>query len=161
MSPQIAKDSRRPRRRHHQRGVGLIEVLIAVLILSIGLLGIAAMQTRSLSANNSSMARSMAVLATYSILDAMRADRANAVANAYTGTVTASSCPSLSGTPSLAQRQLASWCSELGNTLGAASTTTGAIACATGDCTITITFDDSRIGSGGTSTQSVVTRGAL
>ena len=69
----------------HQAGVGLIEVLVAVLVLSIGFLGVAALQARSMSTNNSAMVRSMATIASYSILDAMRADLPNAVAGNYNG----------------------------------------------------------------------------
>ncbi len=143
-----------------QRGVGLIEVLIAVLVLAIGLLGVAWVQTRALSNNNSSVARSMAVMATYSILEAMRADLANAKGGSYNGTIAASSCPA-AGTP-VATQQLNIWCVELGQALGAVSTTTGAVTCGSdGTCTVTVTYDDSRIGAGGTTAQTVVTTGAL
>jgi type IV pilus assembly protein PilV len=148
-----------------QQGVGLIEVLIAVLILSIGFLGIAAMQARSLSTNNSAMARSLATISSYSILDAMRADLSNAVSGSYNGTYTANSCPA-AGT-SLVNAQLAQWCSQLGASLGASSSTSGKIACAaangtnTANCTITIQFDDSRAGVGGTANQKVITQALL
>ncbi len=152
-----------------QRGVGLIEVLVAVVILSVGLLGISLVQTRALTNNSSSMGRSMAVMASYSILDAMRADRANAMAAAlpYNTTVTASSCPTATAT--LANVQLRQWCLELGNRFSAVSTTTGTVTCnTTGVCTIAVQFDDSRGTSGdstdsiGTSTaEQVVTRAAL
>lgn len=143
-----------------QRGVGLIEILVAVLVLSIGLLGIAWVQTRALSNNNSSMARSMAIVATYSILDAMRADRANAVNGNYdVSDMTADSCPE-AGT--LVETQLNNWCVELGEALGAVSTTVGNIDCDTdGTCTVTVSYDDSRVGAGGTSVQTVVTKGML
>jgi type IV pilus assembly protein PilV len=140
-----------------QRGVGLIEVLIAVLVLSIGFLGIAALQAKSLSTNNSAMARSMAVVASYSILDAMRADRTNALTGNYNQTVTANAC---TGTGSLAQTQLKTWCNELAQNLDAQAATTGTVDCKnTGDCTVTVTFDESRIGttSGGTSNTGVTT----
>ena len=91
-----------------QRGVGLIEVLIAVLVLSIGFLGIAALQTKSLANNNSAFMRTQASIAAYSMFDAMRADRAQALAGAYNGTVTAGACPTTSGT--LAQTQRRNWC---------------------------------------------------
>ncbi|WP_235577769.1 type IV pilus modification protein PilV [Rhodanobacter sp. Root561] len=145
-----------------QSGVGLIEVLVAVLILSIGFLGIAALQTMSLSTNNSAMARSMATVSSYSILDAMRADSVNAKSSGlpYNGTVTASSCPTT--TTTLAQAQLKQWCAQLGKTLGEAATTTGKIACVTsGECKVTITFDDSRSGKGGSSTQQIITKAIL
>jgi type IV pilus assembly protein PilV len=150
-----------------QSGVGLIEVLIAVLVLSIAFLGIAALQAMSLSTNNSAMARSMATIASYSILDAMRADVGGARSGAYNTTVTASACAA--GTSgSLASAQLYQWCtSQLGNkSIGAVASTTGKVSCSavgidSADCTITITFDDSRAGVGGTSNQQVVTRAML
>lgn len=91
-----------------QKGVGLIEVLIAVLVLSIGFLGIAALQAKSLSDNNSAMMRTQASIAAYGMFDAMRSDRANAVAGGYNGTVTAGACPAAAA--SLASNQLATWC---------------------------------------------------
>ncbi|HWU78090.1 MAG TPA: type IV pilus modification protein PilV [Rhodanobacter sp.] len=144
-----------------QSGVGLIEILVAVLVLSIGFLGIAALQAMSLSTNNSAMARSMATINSYSILDSMRADLANARNGNYNGTVTASGCKA--GT-TLAGAQLYQWCEQLGSSLGAEDTTTGKVACdagGTGNCTITITFDDSRAGAGGTTAQTIVTKAML
>jgi type IV pilus assembly protein PilV len=146
-----------------QCGVGLIEVLIAVLLLSIAFLGIAALQATSLSTNNSAMARSMATVASYSILDAMRADVALASKGGYnTDTpLKASACPDAGS--SLASVQLHDWCNQLGQALGQSATTTGAISCtgSAGECVVTITFDDSRAGKGGSATQQVVTKGML
>lgn len=146
-----------------QRGVGLIEVLVAVLVLSVAFLGIAALQAMSLSTNNSAMARSMATMASYSILDAMRADLAAAKQGSYnTSTpLKANACPA-AGTSMLSTQQH-DWCAMLSSTLGAVETTTGSINCVgtEGDCTITIQFDDSRAGKGGERNQSVVTRAML
>jgi type IV pilus assembly protein PilV len=142
-----------------QSGVGLIEVLIAVLVLSIGLLGVAALQDRALGNNSSAMAQSMAAMATYSILDALRADRANALAGSYNLTVTGGSCPTTTGT--VAQVQLGLWCSQqLVNTLGNSSSTTGTISCnANATCTITVTFADN---SGtGINTQTITTQAGI
>lgn len=145
-----------------QSGVGLIEVMVAVLVLSIGFLGIAALQVMSLSTNNSAMARSMATISSYSILDAMRADAAVAEAGTYNTTVKAGtgSCPAAGAT--FQGIQLNAWCTQLGSTLGAQDSTTGSISCSgTGDCTVTITFDDSRAGAGGTAAQTVTARAML
>lgn len=147
-----------------QAGVGLIEILIAVLILSIGFLGMAALQTKALSNNNSAMARTQATIASYSILDAMRADRLNALAGNYDGTVTVGQCPGAGNT--LANGQLNRWCLGEGGTspdglaaLGEGAT--GEIDCdGNGICEVTITFDDGRA-TGGSSTQEVVTRARL
>ena len=144
-----------------QAGVGLIEVMIAVLVLSIGFLGIAALEAMSLSTNNSAYARSMATINAYSILDAMRADLTNAKAGSYNGTVTASSCPAAGGT--LITQQISVWCGSLASTLGANGTTTGNVNCdGNGNCTVTIKFDDSRSGSNlGSNAQTFVTQGVL
>lgn len=151
-----------------QSGVGLIEVLVAVLVLSIGFVGIAALQARSLSTNNSAMARSMATIASYSILDAMRADLTNAVAGSYNGAVTASACSTISAATPLATAQLNQWCTTDLAQLGASASTTGTINCtaATGGinsayCTVTIQFDDSRAGLASSTAQQVVTQAML
>src|SRR5690625_827535 len=147
--------------RHTQKGVGLIEVLVAVLVLSIGLLGLAQLQAKSLSTNSSAMSRSMATMFSYSILDAMRIDQTNL--GSYDGQKVQgpeSNCPEASG--SLAHRQLHQWCESLVSNLGDSDSTTGKIDCdANNVCTITITFDDSRAGEGGSSTQEVKTVAAL
>ena len=64
-----------------QKGFSLIEVLVALLILSIGLLGLAALQTTSLQYNTGSYLRTQATFLAYDILDRMRANSA-AVADA-------------------------------------------------------------------------------
>lgn len=156
---------RRQRRssRRAQSGVGLIEVLVAVLVLSIGFLGVAALQAMSLSTNNSAMARSMATISSYSILDAMRADISGAQAGNYTTTVTADSCPDPE-TTSLASGQIKQWCIQLGHNLGATRNTTGKIDCGTSSpvvCTVTIQFDDSRAAVGGAPDQTVTTKAVL
>ena len=134
-----------------QSGIGMLEVLIAVLVVSIGFLGMAALQAKALSTNNSAMARSMATVASYSMLDAMRTDLTATEAGAYNtaSPMAANACPA-QGT-SLSSVQLSQWCSQLGAALGATASTKGSITCSnTGLCTITITFDDSRAGKAGT-----------
>ena len=154
--------------RSAQSGVGLIEVLVAVLVLSIAILGIAALQAMSMSTNNSAMARSMATISSYSILDAMRVDIAAANAGDYntSAPIKATACPDVTA-GTLASSQLNQWCTELGKRLGKVDTTTGTITCkATGatvvvtDCEVTVAFDDSRAGVGN-SVQQVVTRAML
>ena len=152
--------------RQRQDGVGLIEILIAVLVLSIGFLGMAALQTKALSNNNSAMARTQATIASYSILDAMRADRANALGGNYNTTVTTGggNCPAAGNT--LASAQLNIWCTGSGGAspdglaaLGDGAT--GEISCdGNGICEITVTFDDDKA-TGGDSSQEVVTRARL
>lgn len=141
-----------------QAGVGIIEVLVSVLILSIGLLGVAWVQTQALANNSSAAANSMATVAAYTILDAMRSDLESAQDGNYNGKVTAGDCPSGN---SLVEVHLGDWCNLMALTMGAADTTTGAVECdANGVCTITISYDDSRIGEGG-GEQILVTKAQL
>lgn len=145
-----------------QAGAGLIEVLVAVLILSVAFLGIAALQATSLAANNSAMARSMATIASYSILDAMRADLAGATGGNYntSSVIKANACSASAS--SLAAAQTNQWCALLRDTLGEAATTTGNIDCkSNGDCTVTISFVEVRPGANNSTTQTVVTRAML
>jgi len=67
-----------PSHRNKQRGVSLLEVLVALLILSFGLLGLASLQMTTLRNNQSSFERSRAIMAVYSIADSLRADPATA-----------------------------------------------------------------------------------
>lgn len=146
--------------RSGQSGVGLIEVMIALLVLSIGFLGVGALLTMSLSTNNSAMARSLATVDSYSILDAMRADLNDAKAGSYNTTVTGNACPT--GTGTMAATQLGIWCDRLSKDLGPQSTTTGKVDCSKiGECTVTIQFDDSRAGVGGSNAQKVITKAIL
>lgn len=65
------------------RGASLIEVLIAIMVLSLGLLGLAGMQANALKGMQSAQARSLASLHIQDIVDRMRANRARADEGAY------------------------------------------------------------------------------
>ena len=62
-----------------QRGAGLIEILISVLVLSIGLLGIAAMQIRSVKNNQSALEYSIALIQQQSIKETLMLARNSAL----------------------------------------------------------------------------------
>jgi type IV pilus assembly protein PilV len=72
-----------------QSGFTLIEVLVTVLILAIGLLGIAGLQASSMSNNHNAQLRSIATLQAYDLADRMRANR-GAITYDASGNVTAS-----------------------------------------------------------------------
>ncbi|MDX1803889.1 MAG: type IV pilus modification protein PilV [Alcanivorax sp.] len=65
------------------RGFSLIEVLIALLLLSIGLLGVAGLQALSVQMNVSANQSSQATYIGYDIVDRMRANRMAALKGAY------------------------------------------------------------------------------
>ena len=72
-----------PIKRKNQRGTTLIETLVALVVLSVGLLGIAALQMTSLRNNRGAHLRSQAQVMAYDITDRMRANRTDALADAY------------------------------------------------------------------------------
>lgn len=137
-------------------GATLIEILVALLVLSFGLLGMAALQARALKGNQSAMQRTQAVLMSYYILDAMRVDRNSAKSLNYnTGSLDADGkigpiCnpAAISGT-SLADNNRKHWIQSLKTTIGKVgdTTTCGAVLCdAVGVCHIQVRWDDSRAG---------------
>ncbi len=74
--------------RARQAGFSMIEVLIAMLILAVGLLGFALLQTMSLRFTQSANYRTQAVNLGYDLLDQMRSNRFQAAA--YAGAAGAS-----------------------------------------------------------------------
>lgn len=66
-----------------QRGATLIEVLVAIVILSIGLLGLAGLQATSIQGNYGAFYRSQATILAADITDRMRANRKAAIAGNY------------------------------------------------------------------------------
>jgi len=74
-----------------QAGFSMLEVLITVFVLSIGLLGVAAMQATSIKLSHEAHLRSQASLLAYDIADRMRANPTSAIANAYDGDYTGTS----------------------------------------------------------------------
>lgn len=73
----LASVRRCPERRT-ARGFTLVEVLIALLVLSIGMLGIAALYLETLRASRSALVRTQAVTLAGSLADRMRANRSPA-----------------------------------------------------------------------------------
>ena len=57
-------------------GFSLIEVLIALVVLSVGLLGLAALQAEGLRSSSTAFQRTQAVLLASDLMDRMRANRA-------------------------------------------------------------------------------------
>ncbi len=58
----------------NERGVTLIEVLVTMLVLAIGLLGLAGLQAQGLQSNNRAYMRSQAAILAYDMADRMRSN---------------------------------------------------------------------------------------
>lgn len=139
-----ARAARAPGGRH-MGGVSLIEVLVSVVIIAIGLLGIAAMQSMALRGAQSSLESSQAVIQTNSIMEAMRANRANAAQY----NMAAMTCVIPAG-GALAQNDQRDWITALKNSIGhpADATTCGQITGCPDACVVTVRWDDARAGGG-------------
>ena len=135
-----------------QNGVSLLEVMIAMLVLSFGLLGLASLQMATLRNNQSSFDSSRAIMGVYSISDIMRADM--------------SSQGSLNMSNAFPLGRLGDWQNNLKAHLG--SDATGTIQCVAtsttpivGDpfisnrCTVTVTWKDVQGGATRTMTTEV------
>ncbi len=96
-----------------QRGFTLVEAMVALLVLSIGLLGIAALFVETLRANRTSLYRTVAVNLATDLGDRMRANRNPA--NAYAcGTPV---CTPANGGNDIADADLTAWMGAIQNQL--------------------------------------------
>lgn len=68
---------------HKIRGFTLIEVMVAVVILAIGLLGMATLMMQSLQSSESAYSRSQATVLAYDIIERMRANKVQDPAAPY------------------------------------------------------------------------------
>lgn len=128
----------------NNKGFTLFEIMIALFVLSVGLLGLAGLQMSGLKNNHSAHFRTEATLHAYDILENMRLNRAVAIAGGYD--IALASSASGSG---LVNTDRIDWLASLATALPAGD---GAIATSGGVTTVTVQWDDSR-GSAGSSTQ--------
>ena len=118
---------------HPRRTLGftLTEVLISLLVLGIGLLGLAALQARGVKFNHDAGSRSEATLLAYQIMDQMRANRAQAAA--YLGSPDSSTC---APTTVSVQNDINCWYAAIGQVLPAGTAQIASTGTDTYDVTI-------------------------
>lgn len=130
---------------HRQRGISLIELMLAMLVLSVGLLGVAALQTTTIRSSQSSQQRVVAVTLATNMAERIRANATQALTGSYVLSKTCS-VPSASG--SLVSFEMNAWLSEIKTGLGRStdSTSCGQVTYNAGARTYTVTvfWDDSR-----------------
>lgn len=140
-------------RTRRQRGTSLIEALVAMVVLSLGLLGLAGLQLNSMKTAQGAHLRAQAAEHAYDMLDRMRADRTQARSGSYS--IAMNATPPTGTT--LAASELRSWLLLIAGTLPEGD---GSIAMPdTETVTITIQWNDSR--SGGTATEQYVLQSQL
>jgi type IV pilus assembly protein PilV len=79
----MGKPDARTTRGNFQHGFTLIEILVAMVVLSLGLLGLAGLQAVSLSNNQTAYYRSIATQQAYDMADRMRANLAGVSVGNY------------------------------------------------------------------------------
>lgn len=129
-------------------GFTLVEVLVALIVLSIGLLGLAALQLQSLKHNTDAYFRTQATMLAYDIIDRMRANVDGAMAGYYVAAeppASAQTCGEVAGGCSsltdLAAYDLTEWYQALADALPAA-TTPSSIALNGNRITVTIRWNE-------------------
>ena len=133
-----------PRR---QGGFSLIEVMIAILVLGVGLLGFAMLQTMNLRFTQSANSRTQATNLAYDLLDQMRANRGQA--NLYTGATFAPgdvsniACSRPVGVGATITNNIARWQCQVARALGPGASA-GVTYVNGGDVTVTISWGDQR-----------------
>lgn len=98
-----------------RNGFSLIEVLVTLVVLSIGLLSLAALQVTTLKSNNSALTRFEASTLAYDILDRMRANRGPALQGNYNISLT----DAVTVGSSIASQDLSAWKDALARQLPA------------------------------------------
>lgn len=104
-----------------EHGFSLIEVLVALLVLSIGLLGLAMLQVQGMRANSDAYFRTQATILAYDLIDRMRANSAGAELGDYTASSAPSSPPNCGSggcaASDRAKRDLYKWYQEVASSL--------------------------------------------
>jgi type IV pilus assembly protein PilV len=148
-----------------QRGFSLLEVMVAVVVFSVGLVGLGLLLTASIRANHVGFLHSQATFVAESIADSMRANVIGVWADAYDGVWSATTpaaptdCTAAPCTPAqIAARDVAAWGRMVGQLLPAGQ---GTVVCTpradrpipnaleiltspvyTGSCQITLTWTE-------------------
>ena len=131
-----------------QQGFSLVEVLISVVILSIGMLGIAMMQANAIHFNHSAELRSLAITQASNMVDRMLANRQGVVGGGYanvTGIPSNPNCTACSGAQ-IAQRDAHEWNASNQQLLPSGQ---GTIVADGNRFIITIRWDNNRSGASG------------
>lgn len=127
----------RARVKRRGRGFSLIEVLIALLVTSVGLLGLAALQVSAMKYNHNAYLRSQATFLAKDMTERMRANRVAALGGGY-DIAFGVAAP---GDGLLASNDLAEWLVNVGNLLPDGQ---GAVVVDGGVANVSLRWEDAR-----------------
>lgn len=158
-------------RTRHQQGFSILEVLIAVLVFSLGMIGLAGLLIFAIQSNHVAFLRTQATFLAHNMANRMGANPAGVWANDYNGTypvpgatVASASCTAGCTPVQLANYDMKIWSSQLTTFLPSAK---GSIACTDaglaykptaaqynlrppygGRCTMTLSWNEARVQNG-------------
>lgn len=141
-----------------QTGMTMVEVLVTVLVLAVGLLGLASLQAVALRNNISGYERSQATILAMDMLDKMRLNRTAARAGNYD--VSFDEGPADFAGSGEIDLHLNEWLTSLAGTLPSGD---GSIDCATNApiCVVTVRWNDARSGGAADSYQTFMVSAEL
>jgi type IV pilus assembly protein PilV len=141
------------------RGFSLVEVLVAVIVLAVGLLGIAGLQVSVLKTNDSARLRTLATLASYDAIDRIRADPGGLLAESKPVSIPGNYCQGdiskLCASAFTASEAVDRWKQNFccafqlpdlssGDAMTIDCTKAAASACGVGNCQIIVRWNDAR-----------------
>lgn len=133
------------------RGFTLLEVLVSLVIIGVGLLGVAGMQMASINNTNQSRLRGLAAIQANSLAAAMHANQAywQAISGTVTSAPTAGSCSTSACTAAqMAGYDVQVWASSVQGSLPGAS---GSFSCAAANasgpamCTVNVSWQEKTV----------------
>lgn len=161
---------------HRENGFTLIEVMVAVVIFSIGLLGVAGLQTSGLRTTHQSYQRTVAVTAARDMADRMRANMTGVRNKAYNFSAapgTDPGCVSAACTyANIASHDAFQWYASLNASMPSTSTSASSVSCTDinaataaldsgSSCIITVRWDSERSGVTGTGCSTIAANNDL
>lgn len=104
-----------------QKGAGLIEILISLLVIATGILGLTGLQANSLASNRAAYYRTQATILAYDIIDKQRANKTEALADNYVidlnTTAPTTTCTTSCTTADITAMDLTQWRNSLSTEL--------------------------------------------
>lgn len=155
---------------HRSRGVSLLEVLIALFVVTVGLLGVAKMQALALASTRGSSTRSLVAIEVSGLAAAMHANRlywqavtgiaspftvnvANGAVSSASDSNLTSSSTNCDGTPctsatgaTMASYDLAHWATNLNSLVSGASATVTCSGTAPVTCSVAVSWSENLVG---------------
>lgn len=131
---------------HRQTGFTMIEVLVALIVLAIGLLGVAGVQTLAMKQTTNSHVRSQVSILAYDMVERIRANLPGAEGGEYSSITAAPTAPTCTtcSPAQVADLDASQWYTSLNNSIP--GFTGASVTVASGVATVTINWTERDLG---------------